>query len=91
MDKEFCLYTHSSELCLERYSFDHEDISAMANFFIAQSSIDELGKEICAAKILSDMFFWGITSEERKQKVDELKEKIIGRWIMFLRIHVLNL
>ena len=76
LDKDFCLFTDSSEIRLEIYSFDHDDICEMANHVIAKSSIDKLGKELCAAQIFSDMFFWGITPEERKESVDSLTERL---------------
>lgn len=53
--------TARSELRLERYGFDHVDICEMASFSIVKSSIDNLGKELCAARILSDMFLGGIS------------------------------
>ena len=54
------------------YSFEHEDIPSMASHFIAKSSVDKLGKELCVAQILSDMFYWGFYPEERKKHVDDL-------------------
>ena len=53
--------TARSELRLERYGFDHVDICEMASFSIVKSSIDNLGKELCAARILSDMILGGIS------------------------------
>lgn len=76
LEKDFCLFTGRSEIVLERYSFDHEDACEMANYIIAKSSIDKLGKELCAAKIFSDMFFWGLHPERRKNNVDRLIERM---------------
>lgn len=64
LEENFCLFTDRSEIALERYSFDYEDICKIANYVIAKSSIDKLGKELCAAKIFSDMFFWEFRSEK---------------------------
>lgn len=73
MDKEFCLYTHSSELCLERYSFDHEDISAMANFFVAQSSIDELKEKLDVPIDLENC----ITQDEMDEHMDKWRTEML--------------
>ena len=48
----------------------------MTNYVIARSSLDEFGKEICAAKILSEMFFWGAFPEDRERKVQEFYERL---------------
>ena len=76
LDKNFYLYTGEGETELSHYSFDHEKICDMAAFTIAKSSIDILGKEICVAKILSDMFFWGVYPEDREKNINKLEEKI---------------
>lgn len=76
LDKNFYLYTGEGEAELSHYSFDHEKICDMAAFTIAKSSIDTLGKEICVAKILSDMFFWGVYPKDREKNINKLEEKI---------------
>ena len=76
LDKNFYLYTGEGETELSHYSFDHEKICDMAAFTIAKSSIDILGKEICVAKILSDMFFWGVYPKDREKNINKLEEKI---------------
>ena len=76
LDNNFYLFTGEGDAELSHYSFDHEEICDMAAFRVAKSSIDTLGKEICVAKILSDMFYWGAYPEDRKKKVCELEKKL---------------
>lgn len=76
LDKTFSLYSDDGEVNLNHYSFDHEKICDIAAYNIAKSSIDKLGMEICAAKILSDIFFWGFYPEDREERVVDLMEKL---------------
>lgn len=84
LDKNFYLYTGEGEAELSHYSFDHEKICDMAAFTIAKSSIDTLGKEICVAKILSDMFFWGVYPKDREKNINKLEKKISKRRIAYI-------
>lgn len=76
LDKEFCIYTDDSEIHLPRYGFVYEDVCDIANYNIAKFSIEKLGKELCVAKIFSDMFFWGNYTGERKENMNSLKEQL---------------
>lgn len=76
LDKDFFLHSDGGEDELGCYSFDHEPVSNIAAHNIAKSSIDTLGMEICAAKILSDIFFWGFYPERREERVAEFDKKI---------------
>ena len=62
IDKDFHLFDDLGEAEVTHYSFDHTPMKEMANYVIAESSIKEIGKEICAAHLLSDMFFLGSIS-----------------------------
>jgi hypothetical protein len=61
---------------MHHYCFDNVPMQEMANYVIAQSSLDKFGKEICVAKILSELFFWGAFPKEREKKVNELYENV---------------
>ena len=38
--------------------------------------IEQFGKEVCAAHILSEIFFWGLYPEDRENKVKALEERV---------------
>lgn len=76
LDKDFFLYTDKGEIGLAHYCFEHKKVNEIAAYNIAKSSIEKLGKEICAAKILSDMFFWGFSPDVREKSVSELMEQL---------------
>lgn len=76
LNRKFYLFTGEGDVELSHYSFDHKDVCDMAAYTVAKSSIDTIGKEMCVAKILSDMFFWGAKPEQRRKKVCELEEKL---------------
>lgn len=73
IDKDFHLLNHEGENIV--YCYDHLPMKELANYVIAQSSLNELGKEICAAKILSDVFYWGLFPEDREKAVNDLFER----------------
>jgi len=76
LEKDFYIFDNEGETEVQRYSFDAVPMKDMVNYVIAESSIKELGKEICVAKILSEVFFWGVFPEDREKKVEELFEKL---------------
>lgn len=75
VDKNFRVFDNKGEAKISHYVFDHLPMEDLANFIIAQSSLNEFGREVCAAKILSDLFFWGATPEERSKAIKELFEE----------------
>lgn len=76
VDKDFHIFDDEGEATIPHYSFDNAPIKEMANYTIAQSSLDELGVEICAAKILSELFYWGVSPEQREKNIKELYERL---------------
>ena len=74
IDKDFHIFDDEGEARLLHYSFDNASMQDMVNYSIAQSSLNELGKEICVAKILSELFFWGVFPKEREKEVSKLYE-----------------
>ncbi len=76
IDKDFHIFDDKGEATISQYSFDEAPMQEMANYTIANSSLKELGKEICAAKILLELFFWGKFPEEREKAVNNLYEHI---------------
>lgn len=76
LEKDFHIFDDEGEAKVSCYSFDDVPMQDMVNFVIAESSIKELGKEICVANILSKLFFWGVFPEDREKKVEELYEKL---------------
>lgn len=70
-DKDFHLLD-SGEIVVTQYSFGHESIEQIAHHSISNLSIKELGKEICAANILSEMFWWGLDAQDREKNVQKL-------------------
>lgn len=76
IDKDFHLFDDLGEAEVTHYAFDHVPMKKMANYVIAESSIKELGKEICVAHLLSNMFFWGIFPCDREKNVNKLNESL---------------
>lgn len=74
IDKDFHIFDDDGEATLQHYSFDNASMQDMVNYSVAQSSLNELGKESCVAKILSELFFWGAFPMEREKAVNELYE-----------------
>ena len=76
-DEEFCIFDEEGKTKVSHYSFDDAPMQEMVNYVIAQASVDELGKEVCVAKILSELFFWGAYPEDREKAVDKLYERLM--------------
>lgn len=76
IDKDFHLFDDLGEAEVTHYSFDHTPMNEMANYVVAEASIKEIGKEICVAYLLSEMFFWGAFPCDRKMRVDKLNESL---------------
>jgi len=76
IDKDFHLFDDLGEAEVTHYSFDHTPMKEMANYVIAESSIKEIGKEICVAYLLSEIFFWGAFPCDREKKVNKLNESL---------------
>lgn len=57
INKDFHMFDDEGEAILQYYSFDTVPMQDMACHTIAQSSLYEFGKEVCVAKILSELFF----------------------------------
>lgn len=70
IDKDFHLLD-SGEIVVTQYSFGHESIGQIAQYSISNLSIKELGIEICAANILSKIFWWGLDAQDREKNVQE--------------------
>ncbi len=76
LDKAFRIFDNKGEAQITHYAFDAVPMQNVASFVIAQSSLEEFGEEICAAKILSELFIFKLFSEEREEAITELSEKI---------------
>lgn len=76
LDKNFHVFDEEGEVTLSHYDFDDAPMQDMANYTIAESSIEKFGKEICAAKILSELFFWGVLPDQREKAVKDLYEHL---------------
>lgn len=74
IDKDFHIFDNEGEALVLHYGIDNAPMQEMANYVIAQASLNGLGKEICVAKILSELFFWGAFPKEREKAVNELYE-----------------
>lgn len=75
IDKDFHIFDDEGEAKISHYSFGNAPMQEMANYVIAQSSLNEFGIEICVAKILYELFWWGTFPTEREKAVNELYEK----------------
>ncbi len=64
------------EAKISHYGVGDVPIDIMAGYRIAELSIDELGAEICAAKILAELLFWGALPEQREKNIKELHERL---------------
>ena len=76
LDKDFHVFDTEGEARIEHYGIDQEPMEKMVKYTIAQSSLEKLGKEICAAQILSELFFWGMLPKQREKRVNELCESL---------------
>ena len=76
IDKDFHLFDDLGEVEVTHYSFDHTPMKEMANYVIAEFSIKEIGKEICVAYLLSELFFWGAFPCDREKRVNKLNESL---------------
>ena len=76
IDKDFHIFDNKGEATISHYGFDSTLMQDMANYTIAKSSLDEFGAEICAAKILSELFFWGWLPEQREKAIEDLHERL---------------
>ena len=76
LDKDFHIFDNEGEAELRHYGFDYDSMEDMVNYIISESSIREIGKEVCAAKILSELFFWGAFPEDRKKRIGKTYEKL---------------
>lgn len=73
INKNFSVFNNDGEATISHYGFN-APMQEIANYIIAQSSLNKFGKEICIANILSELFFWGAFPEEREKTVNELYE-----------------
>lgn len=73
---DFHLFDDLGEAEVAHYSFDDAPMNEMANYVIAESSIKEIGKEICVAYLLSEIFFWGAFPCDREKRVNKLIESL---------------
>ena len=64
------------EVRINHYGFDMDRMSVIAGYKVADSSIELLGKEICAAYILSSMFFFGFMREDREKNLEKFFEDL---------------
>ena len=76
LEKDFHIFDNKGEAVVKHYCFDDAPMRDMVNYIIAEASIKEFGKEICVAKILSDLFFWGVLPEDRERKIEKLYEDL---------------
>lgn len=76
IEKDFHIVDDDGESRISHYAFDDAPIHDMANYTIAKSSLDELGAEICAAKPLAELLFWGALPEQREENIKELHERL---------------
>ena len=76
LDKDFHLFNDDGEVRINHYGFDMDRMSVIAGYKVADSSIELLGKEICAAYILSSMFFFGFMREDREKNLEKFFEDL---------------
>ena len=76
LNKDFHLFDAKGEAEVNHYGYDNMPMNHLANYKIADSSIEQFGKEICAAHILSEVFFWGILPKKREEKVADLNARL---------------
>lgn len=76
LDKDFHIFDNKGEAMISRFGLENIPIQNVVSFEIAQSSLEKFGKEICVAKVLSELFFWGAFPEDRERKVNEFYERL---------------
>lgn len=76
LDKDFRIFDSKGEAMVSQFGLENIPIQNVASFMIAKSSLEKFGKEICAAKVLSELFFWGAFPEDRERKVKEFYERL---------------
>lgn len=76
LDKDFHMCCEPDELTVHRYGYDESSLEELACYNVADQSIKEFGLEVCAAHILTGVFFWGPTPAYRAERVDELRKRL---------------
>ena len=64
---------------LDHFEVDYIETDEFLNFQVAEYSINEFGKEICAAFILSHMLRMGRTIEERQVNIQKFNDELDGK------------
>lgn len=76
VDKDFRLFDDEGKARVNFYGFDMDHMNELAGYKVADSSIEVLGKDICAAYILSEIFFFGFMTEEREKNIDDFIDEL---------------
>lgn len=75
-DKYFTLFEDNGDINIECFCFDMVEENRLAGYKVSSESIDTLGKELCAAYILSEIFFWGFDYEERAKRMKDMMDEL---------------
>lgn len=74
--KDFRVFDSEGEARITHYGVGDMPIDDIAGCTIARLSVDELGAELCAAKILAELLFWGALPEQREKNLQKLHERL---------------
>lgn len=76
INKDFRLFDDDGDQRINHYCFDMTPLEDLAGYTIAQSAIEILGSEICAAYIMSVVFRFGLTPIERENNISDLYKQL---------------
>ena len=71
--KDFTVWRHNGENNLTLYAYEMDSLESIANYRIAEQSIEDCSAVVCATEIFNEMIFHGLDKECRQDSIDKLK------------------
>lgn len=74
--KDFEVWTSDGEESISHYAYEMETLERIANFRIADQSVEECSAVVCAAVIFNEITFHGYDKERRQENIEKLKKEL---------------
>lgn len=74
--KEFQVWTGDGEKTISHYAYDMKTLEEIANYRIADQSVEECSAVVCAAVIFNEITFHGYDKECRQENIEKLKKEL---------------
>ena len=74
--KDFQVWASDGEETISHYAYDMETLERIANFRIADQSVEECSAVVCAAVIFNEITFHGYDKERRQENIEKLKKEL---------------